>query len=43
MDSSACSQTWPETGNTIGKGCKLAWTQVHQGKGSVLRQGQATL
>ena len=28
--------------NALGKGHKLAWTQVHQGKGYVLRHGLVT-
>ena len=44
MDLSACTQTWTEvTGNAIGEGCKLVWTQVRQGKGHLLRHGQVTL
>ena len=44
MDMSTDTQTWPEvTGDIIGKGCKLAWTQAYQDKGHVLRHGQVTL
>ena len=44
MDVSADPHTWPEvTGDAVGKGHKLAWTQVHQSKGCVLRHGQVTL
>ena len=44
MDSSVCTQTWPEsTDDAIDEGCKLAWTQVCQGKGCELRHGQVML
>ena len=43
MDLSTDTQTWPEiTGDSTGKGHKLAWTQVHQGKGCVVRHSQVT-